>query len=232
MQPASPTELLSTVLLDLDGTLVDTAPDMGAALNALLTEHGRAGLTPELMRSAVSHGARGLIHRGFGTGLADELFDTLRERFLELYAERLCHGSRLFAGFEQVFVGLEARAIRWGVVTNKPAAFTEPLLTALGLTGRAACIVSGDTCARAKPDPMSLLHAAELVGAHPRSCVYVGDAERDMQAARAAGMLALVASYGYLDASDSPESWDPDGFINHPAELLEWIDARLGGSGG
>ena len=216
---------ITAVLLDLDGTLVDTAPDMGAALNELLSDYDLSPVDYVTYRSRVSHGAKGLIDLGFGTEFAEQNFATLRHRFLQLYAQRLCRETRVFDGFLQVLDILEARGVPWGIVTNKPAGLTEPLVEQLGLMKRATCVVSGDTCARAKPDPMSLLHAAEILQRSPASCLYVGDAERDIQAATAAGMRSLVASYGYLDAADRPDAWRADGLVESPGEILDWIDA-------
>lgn len=211
------------LLLDLDGTLADTAPDMTGALNALRAEHGLVALDPELVRPSVSHGARMLIRVGFGLLEDDLRFEPLRERFLELYAERVALESRLFPGMAEVLDEVEARGLCWGVVTNKPARFTRPLLAGLGLEARAACIVSGDTTARAKPHPEPLLHAARSLTQAPGSCLYVGDAERDIEAGRKAGMRTLVAAFGYLAATDRPQEWQPDGLVEHPRQILDWL---------
>jgi 2-phosphoglycolate phosphatase len=212
----------TALLLDLDGTLLDTAPDMGGALNLLRREHGLEALPHELIRPVVSHGAMRLVSLGF-PGVAGEEFERLRLRFLELYAANLAIGTRLFPGFDTVLEQLEARGTPWGIVTNKPGWLTDPLLAALGLDRRAACAVSGDTVAERKPHPLPLLHASRLIGVPPQHCVYVGDAERDIQAGRAAGMTTLVASYGYLSVDDDPQGWQPHGVVGAPAELLDWI---------
>ena len=214
----------SALLLDLDGTLLDTAPDMGGALNLLRAEHGLEPLPREVIRPVVSHGAMRLVALGFPETTGDA-FESLRLRFLELYAANLAVGTRLFPGFEAVLDQLEARGLPWGIVTNKPGWLTDPLLAALGLDRRAACAVSGDTLPERKPHPLPLLHAARLVGVDPGRCVYVGDAERDIQAGRAAGMTTLVASYGYLSQHDDPLSWQPHGIVATPAELLGWMGA-------
>lgn len=211
------------LLLDLDGTLVDTAPDMAGALNALRAEHGLIALDPELIRPSVSHGARMLIRVGFGLLEDDPRFEPLRDRFLELYAGRVALESRLFPGMAEVLDEVEARGLCWGVVTNKPARFTHPLLAGIGLETRAACIVSGDTTARAKPHPEPLLHAARSLPQAPAACLYVGDAERDIQAGRKAGMRTLVATFGYLAAADRPHEWQPDGLVDHPRQILDWL---------
>ena len=210
------------LLLDLDGTLLDSAPDMGGALNRLRLEHGREPLPAELIRPVVSHGAMRLVALGFPEATGQE-FERLRLRFLELYAAHLSEGTRLFAGFDSVLATLEARDTPWGIVTNKPGWLTRPLLEALGLGRRAACAVSGDTVAERKPHPLPLLHAAGLLGVAAERCVYVGDAERDIQAGRAAGMTTVVAAYGYLSADDNPHSWHPDGIVEVPGDLLGWI---------
>jgi phosphoglycolate phosphatase len=210
------------LLLDLDGTLLDTAPDMGGALNRLRAEHGREPLPGASIRPVVSHGAMRLVALGFPEASGDE-FERLRLRFLEIYAANLAVGTRLFPGFEAVLATLESRGLPWGIVTNKPGWLTGPLLEALDLGRRAACAVSGDTVSERKPHPLPLLHAARLLGVAAERCVYVGDAERDIQAGRAAGMTTVVAAYGYLSADDDPLRWDPHGIVQAPGELLAWV---------
>ena len=213
----------AALLLDLDGTLLDTAPDMGGALNLLRAEHGLEPLPAAAIRPVVSHGAMRLVALGF-PGVAGEAFETLRLRFLEIYAANLAVGTRLFPGFDTVLETLESRDLPWGIVTNKPGWLTGPLLAALGLERRAACVVSGDTVAERKPHPLPLLHAAEVVGVEPGQCVYVGDAERDIQAGRAAGMTTVVAAYGYIAAEEDPRQWQPHGVVQTPDELLHWVN--------
>lgn len=215
----------AALLLDLDGTLLDTAPDMGGALNLLRAEHGLEPLPAERIRPVVSHGAMRLVALGFPDA-SGQRFEELRQRFLALYAENLALGTQLFPGFEAVLANLEARDLPWGIVTNKPGWLTDPLLAALGLDGRAACTVSGDTVAERKPHPLPLLHAASLIGVEPARCVYVGDAERDIQAGRAAGMTTLVAAYGYLASDEDPRRWQPDGVVQAPRDLLDWMTSR------
>jgi len=213
----------SALLLDLDGTLLDTAPDMGGALNLLRAEHGREPLAAEVIRPVVSHGAMRLVALGFPEAAGDA-FEALRLRFLEIYAANLAVGTRLFPGFEAVLDRLEALGLPWGIVTNKPGWLTDPLLATLGLDRRAACAVSGDTVAERKPHPLPLLHAARLVGVEPERCIYVGDAERDIQAGRAAGMTTVVAAYGYLAVGEDPLQWQPHGVVHAPDELLRWVE--------
>jgi N-acetyl-D-muramate 6-phosphate phosphatase len=215
---------IKSVLFDLDGTLVDTAPDLGHALNLQRSRHGLAPLADELIRPQASHGARGLLSLGFGIGPEDGQFGPLREEFLQLYADNISRHSRPFNGVLDMLAQLEDRGILWGVVTNKPARFTEPLLSILDLAERATCIVSGDTCPQPKPHPCPLLHAATETGHKPEFCLYVGDAARDIEAAVAANMPALVALWGYLDETDKPQTWGAKGLIDTPGQILDYLD--------
>lgn len=214
---------IKVVLFDLDGTLVDTAPDLGYALNLQRARHGLPPLADDVIRPQASHGARGLLGAGFELHPDDARFAPMREEFLQLYADNICHHSRPFPGIPELLAELEARGLKWGVVTNKPAAFTEPLMSILDLAERAACIVSGDTCPQPKPHPAPMLIAAELCGATPAQCLYLGDAKRDIEAARAAAMPSLVAAWGYLDASDEPHTWGAHAQIRHPIETLDFL---------
>jgi phosphoglycolate phosphatase len=214
---------LEAVLFDLDGTLLDTAPDMGAALNQLRLEHNLAPLPQSTIRIHVSHGASGLVRLGF-PGSSTAMHAELVARFLVLYQERLAHATRPFDEVPVLLDALEAAGIRWGVVTNKPARFTDPLLLALELDTRAHVVVSGDTLPERKPSPAPLLYAAQRMKVLSAHCMYVGDALRDMQAARAAGMLAIGARFGYIDPAELPDEWPADGWIESPIGLLEWIE--------
>jgi phosphoglycolate phosphatase len=213
---------LRGVLLDLDGTLLDTALDMAHALNQLRVAEGMERLPFERIRPLVSHGAPRLIRFAFGEP-EPARYEALRLRFLDLYRDEIAIHTRLFAGFEVVLDAIERAGMRWGIVTNKPGWLTEPLLEQLGLSARSGCIVSGDTLAERKPHPLPLLHAAGLLGLAPRECVYVGDAERDVQAARNAGMIPLVAGFGYLDEGEDPAVWQPEAVLDQPAGLLDWL---------
>lgn len=213
------------VLFDLDGTLLDTAPDMVGALNALRAEQELPPLPFALARASVSHGSARLVDLGF-PGTAPARLAHLRERFLELYAARLSTATRLFEGMDTVLEALEREGRPLGIVTNKPSFLTLPLLEAVGLRFRFAGIVSGDTLSTRKPDPEPMRHAATLVGVPPERCLYVGDAERDVQAAHAAGMPALVATYGYLAPGEDWLAWGGDGSIDRPLELLGWLGQR------
>lgn len=211
------------VLFDLDGTLLDTAPDLAAALNRLRRERGEPELPHATIRPTVSHGSQGMLKLGFGLEPGDALYAELNQRFLELYRAAIAVETALFPGMAEVLAYLEANVIHWGVVTNKPGWLTEPLLRALDLWPRAACVVSGDTLARRKPDPEPLWYACERMGVPPERSLYVGDAERDVQAGNRAGLITLVAGFGYLGIEDRPEDWGADGFLEQPTDLFGWI---------
>jgi phosphoglycolate phosphatase len=211
---------LKTVLFDLDGTLADTAPDLGRALNLQRARHGLPSLPDDVIRPHASHGSRGLLGIGFGIGPEDASFAAMREEYLGLYDEVFCQHPILFDGMAELLSEIEARHLRWGVVTNKPRRFTLPLMEKLGLNKRAASIVSGDDCEHPKPYPDTLLLASKQAGVAPSSCIYVGDAERDVIAGKAAGMRTLVAIYGYLGDGDKPEEWGAQGMISTPLDLL------------
>lgn len=210
------------VLFDLDGTLIDTAPDMIDSLNQLRREEGLEPLAYALARTQVSHGSTGLVRLAFPS-TEPVRFENLRERFLALYNERVARDTQLFDGAVEVLEALETSRRPWGIVTNKPTFLTTPLLHAIGIGLRAGCVVAGDTLPERKPHPAPLLHAAELLGLDACDCLYVGDAERDIQAARAAGMPVLLASYGYLGPEDRPETWGADGEIGSLRDLLTWL---------
>lgn len=212
-----------TVLFDLDGTLADTAPDLVFALNAVRAEDGLPPLPFEEVRPHVSNGSRTLIRVGFGIEEDNPEFERRRLRFLELYRQHLCDSTRLFPGMEAVIDEIEHRGCKWGVVTNKPAWLTEPLLARMGLMARAACVVSGDTVNQRKPHPEPLLHAARAAGGAAAQCLYVGDASRDIAAGRQAGMGTLVALFGYLEPGEDPSTWGADALIDRPAQILDWV---------
>jgi len=212
------------VLFDLDGTLLDTAPDMVGALNALRAEEGQEPLPYASAREEVSNGSAGLLRIGF-PGAEPTRQQALQRRFLDLYAARLSEATLLFAGMDRVLAQLESHDLRWGIVTNKPAWLTEPLLAALGLNHRSACTVSGDTLTERKPHPAPLLHALEAMGLPAIRAVYVGDAPRDIEAGRAAGMRTILAGYGYVGTGQDLSGWGADRIIARPEELLEVLAA-------
>jgi phosphoglycolate phosphatase len=211
---------IDLVLFDLDGTLADTAPDLAAAVNRQRVERGLAPVPLADLRPMASHGARGLIGRAFGVAPGDAQFEPLRDEFLRYYEAALCVESALFAGMADVLDWIERCGLRWGIVTNKAARFTQPLVQQLGLIERATCVVSGDTTPHAKPHPAPLLHALSAAGIGAERAVYVGDDRRDIVAGRAAGMRTVVATYGYLGDSDDVAGWGGDSLIAAPSELL------------
>jgi 2-phosphoglycolate phosphatase len=206
------------VLFDLDGTLLDTAPDMVAALNDLLAELELATVSFATGRPQVSNGASGLLRLRF-PDFEPTRHPDLHRRFLELYAARLCRETRLFAGFDRLLGGLDDAGVPWGVVTNKPAFLTEPLLDSLGLLRRSACVVSGDTLPERKPHPRPVLHALERIGAAPDRSWYVGDALRDIQSGRSAGTRTIAAGYGYISPGQDPATWGADHVVDSVAQL-------------
>ena len=214
--------MIDAVLFDLDGTLADTAPDMARTVNLMRTRRGLAPVASEVVRPHVSQGARGMILSAFGIGTDHADYAAMRTEFLDLYAGNLCIDTRLFPGMDALLARLEREGIGWGVVTNKFERFAKPLIAALGLGERAAVVVGGDTCARSKPFPDPLLHAASSMQVEPARTLYVGDDERDVQAARAAGMPVVVAGYGYLGGS-APTLWKADAILDSPAHLDAWI---------
>jgi 2-phosphoglycolate phosphatase len=213
----SPHSTPDCVLFDLDGTLADTAPDLAYALNEALRRYQRAPLPFDRIRPVVSHGGIALTRLGFGIEPGEAGFDERRRLLLEIYADNLCRETTLFAGMDAVLDALERRAIDWGIVTNKPAWLTDPLVAAMALQGRAGCVVSGDTCANRKPHPEPLLHACASIGCDPRQTWYVGDA----------GRTTVAALYGYLHPDDPPQSWQADLSIRHPTELLPFFETGL-----
>jgi phosphoglycolate phosphatase len=215
---------IGLVLFDLDGTLADTAPDLAYALNKTLERFDRPPLTFEQIRPHVSHGGVAMIRAGFGIDQSHPDFDGYRKYFLDIYLENIARETRLFPGMEQVIATFEANQIPWGIVTNKPAWLTDPLMQQMALTRRAACIISGDSTPYAKPHPHPILYACELVGRSPEQCLYIGDAQRDIEAGRNAGTATLTALFGYLGESDQPDQWGADGSLQQPLEIL----TRLG----
>ncbi len=205
------------VLFDLDGTLADTAPDLAAAVNKLRTDRGLPPSSFDLLRPVASAGARGLIGVAFGVTPADAGFDALRTEFLANYAARIAERTTLFDGVAALLQTIEKRGLRWGVVTNKPARYTDALLPLIGLE-HAACSVSGDTTAHPKPHPEPLFEACRRMGLAAQDCWYVGDDLRDIQAGKAAGMPTVAAAWGYCGHSE-PLSWNADRIARDPADI-------------
>lgn len=219
------------MLFDLDGTLLDTAPDLAGALNRLREQEGLPHLPFAEIRPHVSHGSVALTRLGFSLTEADPAFEALRLRLLDEYHAHVADQTRYFPGMEEVIANLVAQGLKWGIVTNKPGWLTLPLMACMTLPHPPGCIVSGDTLPVRKPDPAPLLLAAEQLGVAPQTCIYIGDAERDVEAGRRAGMRTLIARYGYLGLQDAPETWGADDFLDAPADLPDWLRLR-GGLGG
>ncbi|HEX6016876.1 MAG TPA: phosphoglycolate phosphatase [Burkholderiaceae bacterium] len=211
------------VLFDLDGTLIDSAPDLVGTANDLRAQRGLPPMALEALRPMVSAGARGMVGAAFGVKPGESQFEPLRDEFLERYAQRLLESTRVFEAMQPVLQALEAASLRWGIVTNKASRFTEPIVEGLALRRRAAALVCGDTTAHAKPHPAPLLEAARQLDLQAVRCAYVGDDLRDVAAGRAAGMATLVAAWGYLGDGAPPHEWGADAILDTPDELLNWL---------
>jgi phosphoglycolate phosphatase len=213
---------LSCVLFDLDGTLVDTAPDLISCLNRALNVHGFAAAATEIVKPFISHGAMAMINAS-QPALDDELKADILETMLSHYQNNIAEHTVFFAGIADTLAVIEARGLKWGVVTNKRERFTNPLMDALKLTERAACIVSGDTTANPKPHPEPMLAACKQADVDPKECVYIGDARHDITAGKNAQMKTLAALYGYINPGDAPETWGADALIESPEQISTWI---------
>jgi phosphoglycolate phosphatase len=223
MRPDARPLAVKGVLFDLDGTLADSAGDLAGAVNRMRRERGMTDVSVATLRRHASAGARGLLGAGMGVVPGDAEYPQLRDQFLAYYEAGLAQTTALFDGIDTLLDGLEARGLRWGIVTNKLARYTQPVVAALGLLHRASAIVSGDTTAYPKPHPAPLLHAAALLRLDAVECVYVGDDLRDILAGNAAGMPTIAAEYGYLGEGGSADDWPASGWIEHPLELLQWL---------
>lgn len=215
--------MLEAVFFDLDGTLVDTAPDFHTVLNRLLARHGRPAVSYEAVRANVSNGARALTELGFGLAPGDDGFEQRLDELLDAYAGHLAVDTRLFDGMAETLDWLDRHTLPWGVVTNKPVRFTTPVLTGLGLSDRIGPVICPDHVRERKPDPEGLLLAAGAVGANPVHCLYVGDHLRDIQAGLNARMQTATAAFGYIDADDNPRAWPADHYLQSGNDLLPLI---------
>lgn len=211
------------VLFDLDGTLIDSAPDLGAAADKMRLDRGLPSLPPAHYRPMAGAGARGMLQVAFGMSPQHPEFETMREEFFSNYERCMTHNTYAFDGVAELLGALERRQLPWGVVTNKSQRFTNPLTQSMPLFAGAAVIVSGDTTPHAKPHPAPLLEAAKRLGVEPRNCIYVGDDERDIVAGRAAGMRTVAASYGYLGSQLDIAAWQADAEIKFPMALLHLL---------
>jgi N-acetyl-D-muramate 6-phosphate phosphatase len=229
--PLQPTETAvkitpQCVLFDLDGTLVDTAPDLGLAANLVREELNLPPLPMADYRASASGGARGLLKVALGICPEDEGYAQRKQRFLVHYRANLSNGSSLFAGVAEMLESLDCAGIRWGVVTNKVSEFSKPLLNDLGLDRRCACIVSGDSTPKPKPAPDPLLLASQQIGVLARDCVYVGDDERDILAGRAARMRTIAAGWGYMGDKPDPRDWAADVIVKTPSDLVSLLELK------
>lgn len=216
---------LQAVLFDLDGTLVDTAPDLALALNRLLLEKGQPELPYPIIRDQVSNGGNALIELGFGIKVGEPGQPELRQRLLDLYQEKVAEQSRVFEGLEQLLEEFERQPVPWGIVTNKPRLYTDLLLRELRIFP--GVVVCPEDLGVSKPDPTPLLFAARQLATPPEQCLYVGDHIRDIEAGRRAGMQTLVAGFGYISRQDQPQQWGADFIASSVAELSAWIRQRL-----
>ncbi len=221
------TSVISMILFDLDGTLVDTAPDLAHALNLQLIKHRKPPLAYESIRPFASHGSRGLVGLGFGITPVDDSFIAMRDEYLDIYDTVYTRSPVLLQGIAELLEAIENKGLAWGIVTNKPRRFTIGLIESmrLNIDNRAACIVCGDDAPQPKPSPATLLMACEQVGVKPENCMYVGDAERDIIAGKAAAMKTVVALFGYIDVTDKPQQWGADSMIETPNDLLQLFAA-------
>ena len=211
------------VLFDLDGTLIDSAPDLGAAADKMRVDRGLPSLPSALYRPMAGAGARGMLQVAFGMSPQHPDFETMREEFFVNYERCMTHSTYAFEGVPALLHALEQRQLPWGVVTNKSQRFTNPLTQSMPLFASAGAVVSGDTTPHAKPHPAPLLEAAKRLGVDPRNCIYVGDDERDIVAGRAAGMQTVAATYGYLGSQLDTAAWQADAEIKSPLALLQLL---------
>jgi 2-phosphoglycolate phosphatase len=223
MTRPTPLQAPRAILFDLDGTLADTAPDLAAAVNFLRTERGLAPTPYAVLRPTASAGARGMIGAAFGLSPGDAGYEELRLQWFDRYQSVMSVHSTLFGGVAELLAGIGAAGMAWGIVTNKPARFTDPLIPQIGLA-HAGCIISGDTTAHAKPHPAPLLEGARRLGIAPEHCWYVGDDLRDVEAGRAAGMVTVACAWGYCGAIE-PDTWGADFLLDTPTDLLETLRA-------
>lgn len=214
---------ISAVLFDLDGTLIDSAPDLGAAADKMRTDRGLPSLAYELYRPMAGAGARGMLSVAFGLLPDHDDFAEYREEFFQNYERRMTELTRIFDGVVEMIAALEQRGLAWGVVTNKSERFTLPLTAEMALFKNARAIISGDTTPHTKPHPAPLFEAAKRLAIEPARCIYVGDDARDIEAGRAANMGTVAATYGYLGQNADTTKWGADAVISAPAALMDLL---------
>lgn len=219
----TPKNIFQAVFFDLDGTLLDTAPDLAQALNQLLKKYGHPVLSLEEIRPTVAQGSAGMLGKGFKMTPEDPRYVPIRTEFLDSYRQCMTQKTNFFPGIEQVLKYLDDAKIPWGIVTNKPGWLAEPLLKHFKLNERYRCLVAGDLLPKRKPHPEPLWHACQLVNVNPEQSLYIGDAEEDAIAAKAAGMKCLIAKYGYADPNKQSHEWPADHFIENPADIISWL---------
>ena len=213
----------TSLLFDLDGTLLDTAPDFITSVNILLARHERAALPAATIRAQVTNGSAGLVESAFGRSVNDPDFESLRDELLAIYRVHLADETALFPGLDTLLLACEARAIPWGIVTNKPWEYTEAALVQLKLMQRAHCVICPDHVKKPKPDPESMYLACQQLERNPTDCIYVGDHIRDIQAGRQAGMTTIAAAWGYIDPDEDINDWGADWTVEQPADLLRLL---------
>lgn len=212
----------SALFFDLDGTLLDTAPEFSHCLNKLLRQEGKAEVPLNELRNVVSFGAKGMLQFGFKLSEQDPYLQYLLPRFLCLYQEQIGSQTQLFDGIAQVLELLMAKDVPWGIVTNKPEIYTLALVQRFKPLHKAACVVSADA-SKLKPSPASLIQACQELNVHPQDCWYIGDAKTDVLASHHAGMRALVANYGYIPVGENPLEWDADSYVERPEEIMTFL---------
>ncbi|MCE3251553.1 MAG: family hydrolase [Cellvibrio sp.] len=218
---------IRAVMFDLDGTLLDTAPDFIVVVNQLLIEQQRPALAAEIIRAGVSNGSRALIKLAFAIEESDEQFEPLRQRLLELYLAHIAVFTTPFPGISELLDKLADHNIAWGIATNKPATYTLPLMAALSIQPAPLSVICPDHVARSKPDPESLLLASKQLGCAPDEIIYIGDHKRDIDCGKGAGSITIAAAYGYVDEGDDPASWNADYCVNHANEIWPIIEKYL-----
>ena len=218
------TNNLASVLFDLDGTLLDTADDLGAALNFVLSQHGKPAVSAKVYRPIASDGALGLLSLGFGEAIKQYDYELLRQQFLNYYQENIAVHTSLYPGVAELLQQLEANQIPWGIITNKPEGLTKRLLPHYPEFANCAVMVGGDTLTKRKPDPEPILHACAQINVDNQQCFYVGDALRDIQAGNSAEMTTFVAQWGYIPSDENCQTWQADHIIAKPIDLLTFIN--------
>ncbi|WP_236232708.1 N-acetylmuramic acid 6-phosphate phosphatase MupP [Pseudomonas tohonis] len=218
---------LRAVLFDMDGTLLDSAPDFIAVAQAMLTDRGLPALDDKLIRDQVSGGARAMVAAAFGMDPEAAGFETLRQEFLERYQAHCAVFTRPFDGIDALLQDIEKARLIWGVVTNKPVRYAEPIMQQLGLADRSAILICPDHVTHSKPDPEPLLLACSRLQLDPASVLFVGDDLRDIESGRAAGTRTAAVTYGYIHPDDNPSHWGADVVVDHPLELRAVLDRAL-----